>query len=152
MAHRCHRRYQARFDQFQSALLRLSPTSKVQTFPRSGRDTCPNTAQRFATSEALCSGSQESFWFGGIHASVSLQQRRATMLRPNKSEQRRFTERSRGARATLTGRLKVEQAGASESNALQTIAVAARSGDKAWALSSLEDTASSPPRSKPSPQ
>jgi len=84
MAPRCHRRYQAPFDRFRSALLRPGPTLKARTFLRSGRDTCPNIAQRFATREALCCGSQESLWSSEL-ALCFAPRGRATILRPNEA-------------------------------------------------------------------
>src|SRR5205814_10584391 len=62
MAPRFRHQYQAPSGRSLSVLLILDRTSMARTSVRSALDTCPNTAQRFATSPALCSAPRESFW------------------------------------------------------------------------------------------
>src|SRR5882724_10663939 len=62
MAPRFRHQYQAPSGRSLSVLLLLDRTSMARTSVRSALDTCPNTAQRFATRPALCSAPRESFW------------------------------------------------------------------------------------------
>src|SRR5262245_18562459 len=61
MARRCRHQYRTPSDRSRFALLRLDPALTARTSVRSTRDTCSNTAQRFAKNPALFSVPRESF-------------------------------------------------------------------------------------------
>jgi hypothetical protein len=75
MAHRFHPRCRARSGRSRFGLLRRDQMLMARTSVRSALDTCPNTAQKFATRPGLCFVPRASFEFDGGYAPSSSAER-----------------------------------------------------------------------------